>query len=148
MPRCSLADVMAPGGGDTLHLAGTDRSFSQLYPWLEEVALRHGVPDAALFGVHVALEEAVVNAAMHGVAPGEAVDIVVSFRVEPEALEVVVEDGGAAFDTAAAVPVAPSVRLQEDRPGGLGLTLLHRFCKDLRYERRQERNFLTLRFPR
>ena len=98
-------------------------------------------------GMHVALEEAVMNVAMHAYAPDLEGEIVVTFAVNDASAALTVEDAGPPFNPVAADAPDPHVRIQSDVPGGLGLTLMRHFCQDIGYERVDGRNRLTMRFP-
>jgi anti-sigma regulatory factor (Ser/Thr protein kinase) len=104
------------------------------------------MPGAMHHGVRVALEEAVMNVAMHGFAPGTSGEITVRSHKSSDVVTFVVEDTGRAFDPSAAPVPARPASLLDAEPGGLGLTLLRHYCPDLTYERIGDQNRLTLRF--
>jgi serine/threonine-protein kinase RsbW len=120
---------------------------ARLYPWLDTEAEARNVPKAATRKMHVALEEAVMNVAMHAYPPGESGEITISLLTTAEAASLVIEDAGPAFDPTAATPRALATSMADLQPGGLGLTLLRHYCDEIGYERKQDRNRLTLRFP-
>jgi len=64
----------------------------------------------------------------------------------PGALVIEVDDNGVAFDPTQAPKRAGKDTLADVRIGGRGLTLIRKCCEDVRYERRETRNHLTLRF--
>ncbi len=131
-----------------LRLTSTVEDLGRLYPWLDQAAVEGAVPPDLLPGMHVALEEAVTNAALHGYPAGVVGQITVRLRVEPSATSLVVEDEGVAFDpTAAPVSRRRAESLSDETPGGWGLGLIQRFCPAISYERRGEINHLTMRFP-
>lgn len=120
---------------------------ASLHPWLDEQAAAWHLPEAMLHGMRVALEEAVMNAAMHGFTPGTSGLIVVRARRDTGMVMLIVEDRGRAFDpTTAGIHPRPET-LHDLEPGGLGLTLLRHYCKDMHHERTGGLNLLTLRFP-
>jgi anti-sigma regulatory factor (Ser/Thr protein kinase) len=119
----------------------------RLYPWLDGEAAARKVPAPIVQKMHVALEEAVMNVAMHAYGPDVGGEITVRLLASPDAAALVVEDAGPAFDPTAAEPRARAASLEEAEPGGLGLTLLRHYCSDIGYERTEDRNRLTLRFP-
>jgi anti-sigma regulatory factor (Ser/Thr protein kinase) len=129
-----------------LRLTSAAEDLARLYSWLDAAAAEQGLPATILYGMHVALEEAVANVAKHAFPPGEYGDIAVTLRREPDAALLEVEDRGRAFDaTAAALPARPASLLDAE-PGGAGLGLIRHYCHDLRYERLDGRNRLTLCF--
>jgi serine/threonine-protein kinase RsbW len=119
----------------------------RLYPWLDGAAAARKVPDATVQKMHIALEEAVLNVAMHAYGPDAAGEITIRLLASPGAASLVVEDAGPAFDPTSAQPRPRAASLEEAEVGGLGLTLLRHFCNDIGYERTDDRNRLTLRFP-
>jgi anti-sigma regulatory factor (Ser/Thr protein kinase) len=136
-----------PPAEAVLRLRGGTAELDQLYPWLEDAATAAGVPPKTQFGMQLALEEVVVNAATHGAREGETCHITVTFCPTEAAAVLVVEDTGVPFDPTAAPQVDPSQRILEDELGGLGLVLLRRYCQGLLYERTEDaHNRLTMSF--
>ena len=125
----------------TISTAAED--LARVYDWLDHWGHTRDLPKRMLHAMHVALEETVMNAAIHGFPPGHRGEITILPLLSEAAAELVIEDTGRAFDPTRAAPAQSS-------PGALsgrGLTLLRHFCPDIRYERAGERNRLTLRFP-
>lgn len=100
-----------------------------------------------LNAMHLSLEEAVMNLAMHAFAPGEHHEIVIWLHQVSDAIVLVVEDKGRFFDPAVAPLPRHPENLHDAEPGGLGLTLLRHFCQDIGYRQIGDRNQLSLRFP-
>ncbi len=120
---------------------------ARLYPWLEAAASARNLPAPMVQTMHVALEEAAMNIAMHAYGPGGDGEITIRLLATPKAASLVLEDAGPEFDPTAAPARERPASLDEATPGGLGLTLLRHYCPDIRYERTDARNRLTLRFP-
>jgi anti-sigma regulatory factor (Ser/Thr protein kinase) len=118
---------------------------AQLHPWFDKQV--RDLPHAMHHGMRVALEEAVMNIAMHAFPPESPGEITVRLRTSPVCAALLVEDSGRAFDPSAVPAREPPATLHHAEPGGLGLTLLHHYCHDITYERDGERNRLMLRFP-
>lgn len=116
----------------------------RLHPWFDAVAGH--LPPAIQNGMRVALEEVVLNAAMHGFAAQVSGEITVRLRIAPGLASLCVEDSGRPFDPSKAPVHHQPASLLEAEPGGLGLVLLHHYCRDLVYERAEDRNRLTMRF--
>jgi anti-sigma regulatory factor (Ser/Thr protein kinase) len=126
-----------------LRLDGTD--LDRMHPWLETEINR--LPASVRHAMHVVLEEAVLNVALHAFPPGDKGEIVVRLQSRPDNAVLVVEDAGAEFDpTTVPVRDRPANPLDVE-PGGLGLTLLRHYCEHIQYERTGDGNRLTLRFP-
>jgi serine/threonine-protein kinase RsbW len=117
-----------------------------LYAWLDEAMPRGSAPADTLARMHVALEEAVVNAVMHGFATGAAGEVTVRLSLADDTARLTIEDNGKAFDPTAAAEPAHAGSLAEAAPGGWGLALIHRFCPTAAYERKNEINRLTMNF--
>ena len=113
-----------------------------LHPWFDTAA--RSLPRSIRHAMRVALEEAVMNAAMHGFPPNISGEITVRLGTTQDAAVLTVEDVGCRFDASVTPPARESAEIE---PGGLGLILLHHYCDDLVYERVGERNRLTMRFP-
>jgi anti-sigma regulatory factor (Ser/Thr protein kinase) len=132
---------------------GTDAAdLALVYPWLDAAVEALKVPESMLCGMHIALEEAVMNVAMHAYpSDGQnnmcAKDIALWLDVTPAAAVLIVEDNGRAFDVASASAGARPPNLSELKAGGLGFVLLRHYCPEIGYERVGGRNRLTLRFP-
>jgi len=117
-----------------------------LYAWLDESLPLGAAPDDVLARMHVALEEAVVNAVLHGFPAGVVGEITVRVSLADDTARLTVEDNGKAFDpTAAASPPRPR-SLSEAVPGGWGLELIRQFCPTATYERKNATNRLTMSF--
>ena len=134
----------------TLRIGNDPGSLASLYDWLDSAA-KTAAPDmtlsaATLCAMHVALEEAVANVAMHAF-PGSTQDgIVVSLLASAEAATLTIEDTGPPFDPTRPHAASSAASLEDAEPGGLGLRLLRHYCPDVGYERDGGRNRLTLRF--
>jgi anti-sigma regulatory factor (Ser/Thr protein kinase) len=132
---------------DELRLTTAPDDLARLYPWLEEAASAHGLGEPLLGRMHVALEEAVMNVAMHGLGlSGDGV-IVVRLQAEAASVALIVEDAGPEFDPVAAPEVTRAASLEGVGAGGLGLRLLRHYCKEIGYSRVDGLNRLTMRFP-
>jgi serine/threonine-protein kinase RsbW len=130
-----------------LRLTSAIGDLHQIYPWLEQATADGGIVGDRMARMQVALEEAVTNVARHGFDPGAVGMITVRLRHEPDAVVLEVEDNGVRYDpTAAPIPRRPK-HLSDAVPGSWGLGLIRRFCPSIAYERRGEKNHLTMRFP-
>ncbi len=130
---------------ETLVVTSQMDSLGVLYPWLDEVAAAH-VEHRRLARMHVALEEAVVNAAMHAFPPEKIGRIEVRFRMDGDMAELEVEDDGIDFDPTTAVEQPRAATLAETDPGGLGLVLIRALCSTVAYEFKDGVKRLTMRF--
>ena len=68
-----------------------------------------------------------------------------SCKKSGEQLSVSFSDNGVPFDPTAAIPEEKQFEGLDS--GGMGLSLIRRCASSMRYERREDRNILTLTFP-
>ena len=88
-------------------------------------------PPRDVFGVRLALEEAIVNAIKHGNGMDPEKTIRVSVEVDTSGVVVEVEDEGPGFDPAD-VP-DPTCEENLERPGGRGIMLMRAFMTSVEY---------------
>jgi len=91
-------------------------------------------PRKDLFGVRLALEEALVNAVKHGNRCDRGKEARLRYHVNAEFVMLEVEDEGAGFDPADVPdPLAPE---NLERPSGRGLFLIRRYMTVMRHNDR------------
>lgn len=128
----------------TLHLTTDLRDLACLATWLEQLATDWHVPSSRLFGLNLALEEAVVNVMEYAFPGQEGQPVTLVAERHHDGIRFVLDDQGIPFDpTLAAVP---DVTLPADqRPiGGLGILLLRNYMSDVSYCRSDGHNRLTM----
>lgn len=118
--------------------------------WLRNLASREHLPGPLTFALEVCLEELATNVARHGNPRlrGDALSIGISIAIDPEAVELVVEDNGIPFDVSQARSRPIRDPLDELAPGGLGMQLIRSFSHELQYEPAGAGNRTTLKFFR
>jgi anti-sigma regulatory factor (Ser/Thr protein kinase) len=133
--RHATLTLHVPGTIDAIHPATV-----QAEAWLSE---QH-VSFEAMYLVSLAIEELVTNCVKYGYRDSKDHTIDFVLRVGDGTLRVEVIDDGNPFNPLDAP--RPDLSLPpEDRPiGGLGLHLLRELADDLRYERRDGTNRLSL----
>jgi serine/threonine-protein kinase RsbW len=92
-----------------------------------------GYPEDDVFGVSLALNEALLNAVLHGNGGDPAKQVRVAYHVGPTQVAVEVEDEGPGFDP----DTVPDPRAPEnlERLGGRGLLLMQAYLTSVRYDR-------------
>jgi len=100
---------------------------------LEQLGL-HGWEPSDIFGIHLAVEEAIVNAIVHGNKLDPAKTVHVSCSVSPELARIEITDAGAGFDPAS----VPDCTLEErlEVPSGRGVMLMRSFMTRIEYNAR------------
>lgn len=97
-----------------------------------------------LMAVQLAVEEAVTNVINHGYTDGQAHTFTVELTLEDRRLTTVITDDAPAYDPLARPEVDTSKPLEEREIGGLGVHLVKKLMDSAQYERRDDRNVLTL----
>ena len=89
------------------------------------------------FGIHLAVEEALMNAIKHGNQRDPDKEVYVNYGLSGEQLQIVIEDEGEGFDPA----TVPDPRLEEnlELPSGRGLMLMRTFMTHVEYNDRGNR---------
>ncbi|NDC54643.1 MAG: ATP-binding protein [Planctomycetia bacterium] len=100
---------------------------------LEQLGL-HGWDPSDIFGIHLAVEEAIVNAIVHGNKLDPAKTVHVRCSVSPALALIEVTDAGAGFDPAS----IPDCTLEErlEVPSGRGVMLMRSFMTRIEYNAR------------
>jgi len=126
-------------GASLEHLA-TFRDF------VEAACREAGVADErVIFGLKLAVDEAVTNIVTHGYRDLPPTPIHLDFDSTPDQITLTLSDRGRAFDPADAPPPDLSPDWKHRRVGGLGLYFLQHMVDDVRYETdSQQINHLTL----
>jgi serine/threonine-protein kinase RsbW len=91
----------------------------------------HGWPEADVFAVHLAVEEAIVNAIVHGNKLDPAKKVHVVCEVSADRVLVSIADEGPGFDPAGIPDCTADDRLEA--PGGRGVMLMRSFMTRIEY---------------
>jgi serine/threonine-protein kinase RsbW len=91
----------------------------------------HGWPPADIFAIHLAAEEAIVNAIVHGNRLDPAKKVQVSCHVDADRARIEIVDEGEGFDPA----IVPDCTLEDrlDVPSGRGVMLMRSFMTRVEY---------------
>jgi serine/threonine-protein kinase RsbW len=117
----------------------------RLAVWIEEWTMRDLSADLS-FAVQVCLEEAVANIIMYSAAKDAPLEIAVELERTDRALVARIEDNGSPYDPTRAPRRIVPASLAQAKVGNLGIHLMRRFAGGMHYERRDNRNRLTMRF--
>jgi len=91
----------------------------------------HGWPEADVFAVHLAVEEAIVNAIVHGNKLDPTKKVHVACEVSAERVLVSIADEGPGFNPAAVPDCTADERLEA--PSGRGVMLMRSFMTRIEY---------------
>jgi serine/threonine-protein kinase RsbW len=105
-----------------LHLPSERGASRHIMEELLDQLASHGWPQADVFAIHLAVEEAITNAIVHGNKLDESKTVHVACRVTPAMVRVEVTDQGPGFDPKS----IPDCTLEErlDVPNGRGVMLM------------------------
>jgi serine/threonine-protein kinase RsbW len=98
-----------------------------------DAARRFGIPDEALFGLDLAVREAVTNAVLHGNRQDESKPVEVGLSGTQARLVITVRDRGAGFDPAGVAD--PTAEENILKTSGRGILFMRTFMDDVRWER-------------
>jgi len=93
-----------------------------------------GFPDRDLFGIKLALEEAIVNAIKHGNGMDPGKSVYVTCDLEDDTVRIVIEDEGPGFDPEDVPDPTDDDNLE--KPSGRGLMLMRAFMTKIEYNDR------------
>ncbi len=98
------------------------------------MGIQNKVEDTVIKHMEHAVDEACSNVIKHAYAGDPNKEIRVTLRISPEAFEVIIEDSGIKTD----VVSVKGRRLDELRPGGLGVHLIKRACDIVEFDEKKK----------
>ena len=111
---------------------------------IERLLQDRATSDHDLFGIKLALEEALVNAIKHGNQMDRAKSVRISYRLHADRFEVHIADEGPGFDPADVPdPTAPE---NLERPCGRGLMLMRHYMNEVAFNGRGNSVSMTKHF--
>ena len=125
-------------------LANELSEISRLNGFIEDIGNVFSLTPDIIFNLNLVLEEAVVNVINYAYPKEEHESIYLSARMQDDSIIFVLSDTGKEFDPTQ-VPEADITLSAEDRPiGGLGIFLIRQIMNEVKYERIDGKNVLTL----
>ncbi len=112
---------------------------------LEEYGDTLGLTKKALFQIKFSLEEIFVNIISYGFIDDKEHKINVTITREHDLIVLRIEDDGIPFNPLEADPPDLESPLEERCTGGLGLHLTKKLMNDISYERKGNKNILTMK---
>lgn len=109
-----------------------------LAEWMEEI----GLPEELNMPLNLALEEAVSNVMLYAY-PGQSGQVLVE-AVKSEKVLFTISDSGIPFDPTQKAEADTTLSAEEREIGGLGIHLVRQIMDEVRYERYENKNVLTL----
>jgi phosphoserine phosphatase RsbU/P len=111
---------------------------------LDRLATRARLPSDTMSQIRIVCDEVLANVIAHGFPDEAEHEIEVSVEMAGRRLVLTVSDDGVPFDPLAVAPPDTSQPLEQRPIGGLGIHLVRHLVNEATYERRGDRNVLTL----
>lgn len=125
-------------------LANEISEVSRLNDFIEEIGREFAIAPDVLFNLNLVLEEAVVNVINYAYPKEEHEFIYLSASMHEGSIVLVLTDTGKAFDPTAAPEADITLSADERQIGGLGIFLIRQIMNEVKYERIDGKNILTL----
>ena len=117
---------------------------NKLSEFVEEIGNEHSLAPDVVFNLNLVLEEAVVNIINYAYPKEDHQSIYLSATLHEGSIILVLTDTGVEFDPTMA-PEADITLSAEERPiGGLGIFLIRQIMNEVRYDRIDGKNVLTM----
>ena len=117
----------------------------QLPKFIDEVAEDAALDASQTMSLNLAIEEAVVNVMEYAYPEGTKGTVNIVATIADSMLTFVISDSGKPFDPTAKAEVDTTLSAEERPIGGLGIHLVRQIMDDVTYERKDNKNVLTLR---
>ena len=128
----------------SITLANDIAEISRLATFIEEVGEAFELTPDVIFNLNLVIEEAVVNVINYAYPKEEHQSIYLSANLHEDSIVFVLTDTGKEFDPTQA-PEADITLSAEERPiGGLGIFLIRQIMNEVKYQRIDGKNVLTL----
>ena len=125
-------------------LANDISEISRLYEFIEELGNDFSLSPDIVFNLNLVLEEALVNIINYAYPKEEHESIYLSARMHEGSIILVLTDTGKEFDPTAAPEADVTLSADDRQIGGLGIFLIRQIMNEVKYERIEGKNVLTL----
>ena len=125
-------------------LANDISEISKLAAFVDEVGETFALAPDVVFNLNLVLEEAVVNVINYAYPKEEHQYIYLSAHVHDGSIVFVLTDTGKEFDPTLAPEADITLSADEREIGGLGIFLIRQIMNEVKYERIDGKNVLTL----
>lgn len=125
-------------------LANEISEISKLNDFIEDIGHEFSIAPDVLFNLNLVLEEAVANVINYAYPKEDHEFIYLSASMHEGSIMLVLTDTGKAFDPTAAPEADITLSAEERQIGGLGIFLIRQIMNEVRYERIDGKNILTL----
>ena len=125
-------------------LANEISEISRLNGFIEDIGEEFGLTPDVVFNLNLVLEEAVVNVINYAYPKEDHQWIYLSAKLQDGTIILVLTDTGKEFDPTMAPEADITLSADEREIGGLGIFLIRQIMNEVRYERIDGKNILTL----
>lgn len=125
-------------------LANDISEISRLNEFVDEIGSELSLPFDVVFNLNLVLEEAVVNVINYAYPKEDHQSIYLSARTQEGTIVFVLTDTGKEFDPTMAPDADVTLSAEDRQIGGLGIFLIRQIMNEVRYERIDGKNVLTL----
>ena len=128
----------------TLALKNNIDEINRLHTFIEEVGEAFELPMKVVLNLNLVLEEAVTNVIMYAYPQEHNEHIYLTAKKQDDRLVFVLTDSGIAFDPTQTPDADISLSADDRKIGGLGIFLIRKIMNEVKYERIDDKNVLTL----
>lgn len=128
----------------TLELHNNVSEVARLAEWIETIGEEFALDPSQVFQLNLALEEAVVNVIDYAYEGEGVMDVNVDKR-DGELVFILI-DSGKEFNPTEKTDPDITLSAEERQIGGLGIFLVQQIMSSVEYERKEEKNILTMHY--
>jgi serine/threonine-protein kinase RsbW len=132
----------------TLSARNTFEDLARIQREAERLLAQHGADQDVGHRVRLAIEELVSNVIRHAYEDTRPHDIRVTVDITHDAIALVIDDDGRPFDPSGRGELPTPASLHDAPTSGMGLALVEQMAGPIRYERKDDRNRVTVTIPR
>jgi serine/threonine-protein kinase RsbW len=115
--------------------------------WIGERVAQWTLPKSTEYAIRLCCEESFTNIVRHGLTQGDPeAKVVLELSLQGRWVCLTLVDPGKAFDPLEQAEPSKVQRLEDAQIGGLGIVLMRKFTRSMRYERRGNENILSMVF--
>jgi anti-sigma regulatory factor (Ser/Thr protein kinase) len=116
-----------------------------LFQHIERFGKWIGLPKKQVFQINLALDELFTNIVSYGYTDSNSHLIDFRLSYENDTVVICIEDNGIPFDPVAAPTSGSAPRLEKCMIGGLGLHIVKKMMDEIAYERKEDKNIITIK---
>jgi serine/threonine-protein kinase RsbW len=113
--------------------------------WLEQLGEELELPMSLILSLNLVLEEALTNTIQYGYDDESQHEIDIRFEKTAELVTFILADDGCAYDPTLKTDADITLSADERPIGGLGILLMKKIMNTIEYQRKENRNILTLK---